>query len=290
MKEKVNSVLDKLFEKPLIAVPVSIFAYYIVWKLIGELGSTTVSSYAIRLVFGAVVAVFVFWLRKDHMYSCGIKKRGIKAFTVIIPVAVICVAAVINTTLKNPDMPKIVYLYAALFAMEAGVCEEMMVRGIPLGNTLWKNNNIKDIFKLCVYTSVIFGLLHLGNFFRTGDIFITGTQACVDIFAGLFFAAVYIRTGSIIPGMVGHALWDYFLMCSPDNLVDGDFSPIHQMGDVVGKIGQNLELNAETILAVRIMSFLITVLAVGAFWMILTRILVRKSKRDEIVDNFTKED
>ena len=289
MKDKINSTIDKLFEKPLIAIPVSIFAYYIPWFLFGKLGSTTVASYTIRIIVGLMLTIFVYWLRKDHMYSCGIKKHGIKAFTPIIPIVVIFVLTMIFRIANTPDISALLFIYTGIMAIEAGFCEEFMVRGIPLGNTLWRHNNLKQIIWISIYSSVIFGLLHLGNVVRTGSLAHSGMQAFVDIFAGLFFVAVYLRSGSIIPGIVAHALWDYLLMFDPKNMVNGDFQPISKITNTLPTLPSTIPITEDQLRTIIAVTTVLLILIVATAWILLTLFILRKSKRNDIVANFTKE-
>lgn len=52
--------------------------FYLVWLLVGMLGNGIVMQYAIKLVFCLVGSLVFLWLRKGHMYSCGLKKNGMK--------------------------------------------------------------------------------------------------------------------------------------------------------------------------------------------------------------------
>lgn len=289
MKEKINNKIDKLFDMPFLAIPVSIFAFYIPWYLVGSLGTTTVSKYVLRLITGVVLTCLVYWLRGDRMYSCGIKKRGIKGFKTIIPIAVLFVVVMLFKIIKFSGISIGDFLSTLVLATEAGFCEEMMVRGIPLGNTLWRRDSIKSIIGLSVYSSIIFGLLHLGNVALTGDIALTGIQAYVDIFAGLFFVAVYLRSGSIIPGIVVHALWDFMLMYNPSGDAVGGISLAPDKAEAIASITLNSGLSEDVAQVVFVVVTALFATVVAVMWLTITLILIRKSKRDEIMENFTRE-
>lgn len=288
MKEKINVALDKMYEKPLIGIPVSIFVFYIIWYFAGKIGTTDVESYFAHLICGIIITLLFVWLRGDRIYSCGLKKRGIKAFSCTLPIIAIFVVVMITKFATSSDITMELVLKTLVVAAEAGICEEAMVRFIPLGNTLWRKDNFKSIIGLSIYSSVIFGLMHIGNVAITNDFATTGMQAFVDIFAGLFLVAVYLRTGSIIPGMVCHFLWDFMLILSPKNLVNGDVQVYEDVSETLSRVANEggISLEEATSLMKVIQPIFISFVAI--FWLILTCILLRKSKRAEIVENFTK--
>ena len=57
-------------------------------------------------------------------------------------------------------------------------------------------------------TSVLFSLVHLGNIFGGANLTITVLQLISSLCAGLFFGAVYLRSGSLWPTIVLHTLHD----------------------------------------------------------------------------------
>lgn len=289
MKEKINHLLDKIFAHPIIGIPLAITIYFIPWMFIGRLGTTNVSVFAIRLAFGIVFSALIYWLRGEHMYSCGLKKQGIKAFRFILPILVVFVLAMRSKLAHYEDLSWTLFLYTAVLSLEAGFCEEMMVRAIPLGNTLWHRKSAGQMLWLAVYSSFFFGLLHLGNVMMSGDFAITGGQVVAAMFAGLYFAAVYLRSGSIIPGIVAHTLWDFFLIFDPKSLVNGDIVPIPNLAGFTEEMAKELSLTVEEARGVFIFSMILVVSAIAAVWLSMSLFLLRKSKHEEIKQNFTRE-
>lgn len=288
MKEKINASLDKMYEKPLIGIPVSILVFYVIWYFAGKIGTTVLANYISHFICGIIITLLFVWLRGDRIYSCGLKKRGIKAFTCTLPIIVISAVVLISKFRSMPGISAELVWKVAVVAVEAGIIEELMVRFIPLGNTLWRKNNIKSIIGLSIYSSVIFGLMHLGNVVLTNDFAGTGMQSIVDIFAGLFLVAVYLRTGSIIPGMLCHFLWDYILILNPDNLVNGDIKVYSDITSTLSQASEKMGKSTEEVAAFMNVARPAMICAIALFWLVLTCILLRKSKRAEIVENFTK--
>ncbi len=96
-------------------------------------------------------------------------------------------------------------------AFSAGFGEEAMFRGlaVPIGMRYLRGRN--KILVTALVTSVVFGLSHLGNV--KGGNAIGIVQAVAAMGSGLLYAAVFLRTGSILVTVVMHFLtdWMYFL-------------------------------------------------------------------------------
>ncbi len=101
--------------------------------------------------------------------------------------------------------PNSVVVFILINTLLVGFSEELMFRGILFDASLTKFSIWKSIW----ITSIIFGLIHLPNGFLTGDFTSASTQAMQAVFAGVWFIAIRIRTGSIFPAMIIHGLWDF---------------------------------------------------------------------------------
>ena len=126
--------------------------------------------------------------------------------------AVIAILAYILFTLPGgfPQIPAPSFSMIVL-ALYAGVNEEIINRAIP-GAVMMRNKpTSRRITMMTVITSVIFGLVHLGNLAGGADVLYTILQTLNAIGIGLFFAGIYLRTGSILIPMVVHFLDDFII-------------------------------------------------------------------------------
>jgi len=106
--------------------------------------------------------------------------------------------------------PKLLPLLSAFaMAFAIGLMEEVLVRGLVL-NVLLNNSNgtRKDVLKACWISSVMFGVMHLTNFFAGAAFIETVGQVIYAAFIGMFLAAVYIRTKSLWVPIILHAIID----------------------------------------------------------------------------------
>lgn len=94
-------------------------------------------------------------------------------------------------------------------ALLVGFTEELMFRGV--GVNVFRQNGFSE-GHVALWTSVIFGLVHLSNAFTEGSSAIL--QAAVVATSGYFFyLALRAGHGLWLPILV-HALWDFSLLSS----------------------------------------------------------------------------
>lgn len=113
--------------------------------------------------------------------------------------------------IENLAMPNTASIFSLLLMMiSVGIFEELLCRGVLLNKLLTKwNTNGKGVYTAVIVSSAIFGSLHLINLFaRPTLLFFTLAQVVYTTMAGTFFAAVYLRSKSIVSVIIYHALHD----------------------------------------------------------------------------------
>lgn len=96
----------------------------------------------------------------------------------------------------------------AINTLAVGFSEELMFRGVLFRALHEKLATWPAIW----VTSLLFGSVHVLNGLTTGDFAGSTIQATTAFMSGVFFLAVVLRTGSIIPAMLFHAAWDFLLL------------------------------------------------------------------------------
>ena len=111
---------------------------------------------------------------------------------------------------------------SVVMALSAGFGEEAMFRGlaVPIGMRYLRGRN--KILITALVTSVVFGLSHLGN--AMGGNVIGIVQAVATIGSGLLYAAVFLRTGSIMVTVVIHFLIDWMYFVTNPALQNGEMA------------------------------------------------------------------
>jgi membrane protease YdiL (CAAX protease family) len=97
--------------------------------------------------------------------------------------------------------------FLAFNTLAVGFSEEIAFRGV-----LFRALHTRlRLWPAIWITSVAFGSVHIINGFTTGDFGNAAIQATAAFMSGIFFMAVVLRTGSIIPAMLFHGFWDFLL-------------------------------------------------------------------------------
>jgi len=85
-----------------------------------------------------------------------------------------------------------------------GLSEELMFRGILFSGLRSRLGLQSSIWICCI----LFGAIHVLNAFQTGMIEAAMLQAVAAFMTGTLFLALRMRTGSLFPVIVLHAVWD----------------------------------------------------------------------------------
>ncbi len=121
------------------------------------------------------------------------------------PVLVLLILGVVALALGLP--PASVMLMVLFNTALVGFSEEVMFRGIFY-------SALRDRLKIwpaIIWTSLVFGAVHVLNGILTGDYGAASVQALAAVTSGLVFMAIRLRTGSLWVAIVYHALWDWVL-------------------------------------------------------------------------------
>ena len=100
--------------------------------------------------------------------------------------------------------------------LAAGFVEEIAFRH-GIASTMLRNRNQKDqLIKVIVVSSLVFGLIHLSNIAAGADLLHTFSQVITSFCLGIFFAAVYVRSGNILPSIILHTVHDIYAICTSE--------------------------------------------------------------------------
>ena len=120
------------------------------------------------------------------------------------PVLLLIVAAIAVALIVGLPPSKAI-LFVAINTAFVGFSEELMFRGF-----LFRGASDKGRFWMAfVLTSVLFGAVHLGNVFITGNPGTVALQAVSAGCSGVLLMAIRLRSGSLYPVMLVHCLWDF---------------------------------------------------------------------------------
>lgn len=169
----------------------------------------------------AIIVMYVFFRRNQKNDFQGvIKVRGENCRDIWICIGIFIVAFVarfFHGVLTTPDGVNKVHLGLSLLPLHicAGIAEEIVYRGIPVAVMMRGKPDSKRIRRVFLVTSILFSLMHLINGYGAGN---TIVQLIATFIMGMFWGAIYLRTGSILITIVFHFLYDVFsnMMVLPD--------------------------------------------------------------------------
>ncbi len=168
--------------------------------------TTTEWRYSVtRLVFAGLTLVVAWqWAPGVVAESTGGVRRGLRLGGPVYPVMVLGLVA---GFVSSGHFAGWASLAAFAFSMiSVGIFEEVLFRGLLLG-TISRAPIGRTALRAALVSSLIFGVVHLVNLPREG-LGPTIAQIAYAALIGVFFAAVRIRSGSLIAVIVLHALLD----------------------------------------------------------------------------------
>jgi uncharacterized protein len=104
--------------------------------------------------------------------------------------------------------PPHIVLLVLVNTMLVGISEETMFRGVLFSGV----RRVMRIWPAIIVVTLVFGVVHVLNALFTGNLLAAALQALAATMSGLLFMAVRIRSGSLYPAMILHALWDFSLL------------------------------------------------------------------------------
>ncbi len=125
------------------------------------------------------------------------------------------ILAFFSFTLVTGLPPAQVILYLVINTLLVGFSEEMAFRGVLFRALLTR----LPLWPSIILTTVLFGSVHSLNALTTGDLPAAIAQSITAAMSGLLFIAIVLRTGSILPAMFIHALWDFSNLLGIVNIV-----------------------------------------------------------------------
>lgn len=180
---------------------------------LGDMGIRNAQACAF-LVMGIIVTAYM--KRKDSsLVSFGFRKLEVKpsrAVLFYIPLLIIAVAQPlmngINIELGAPEVISIV-----IMTLLVGYTEEAIFRGV-----IWNYLRSKGPLFYIVFSSILFGVLHMANAFGGNDLIHTLLQVMNALLLGCVLALLIVTGRNIVPLIAFHFIYDALAMVSNENL------------------------------------------------------------------------
>ncbi len=206
---------------------------------------------AVGVVIAAVVCLLIFkgWF-KGEFTGCLSFKNLKMGLLLLIPTLVFII---INLTEINYSSLTLKDILVAFFvSLAPGISEEVNFRGLSGSNYMRVHPDGRRLPLIATLIGLLFGASHLTNLSAGAAVDKTLLQVFYAAGVGVLYAAVFFRTGSLIPGIFSHWVVDFTSFMTPG--------------------GSGALTTADIIRGI----VLGTVMAAFGYW------YIRKSKREEI--------
>lgn len=182
--------------------------------------SELVGNYVVSIMGVVLLIIQMWWFSPAYKGALRVEVPASEIWLLSIPFLVNCVLNYIFTVVDSGlyFAPTAVSLS---MAVSAGFCEETFGRGVtvPIGMRYFKGKN--KILKVTIITSLVFGAMHLMNIGAGASVTMGVIQTFATTGKGLFFAAIFLRTGSILIPMLMHSFFDWVCFVTDPTLQSG---------------------------------------------------------------------
>lgn len=215
---------NQSFVKVLIIAILMMFGYFyaaqfgfgiiaaITLAIMNKSSDTVESAVTFLAIFGGFLALLFYyhWYKPEYHWK---PRNTAFAFKITAPILIYwfilygvlytIAAGHITFGIKN------VSVLGAIFSVSAGVSEEVAFREIGISFIKRQIKEDKMNLPIVIIVSVIFGLTHLINGISSSiPIYYFFLQALWTSCLGIFFGAVFLRTGNIWPCLIAHVIHD----------------------------------------------------------------------------------
>ncbi len=249
------------------------FVSIVLYKLTGRMirrfiEDTFLSDFLAQLLFAVYATAGVFLTKRTDVYHAEkhCMKEGWTSAGFLIGQMVFFSFFVILSLFSITASARDILLLVGQMLL-VGYTEEILFRGL-LQRAMHRHfgeKTRKDVFLAIAATGVVFGLAHLGNISKEGVAVLASVQqAVVNIFSGMYFCAIYFRTGKTLWYVAFlHALYDFIGF-----VFSGRLSGAGAADVINGSGSPNI----------------VTVLVWGTFYLIALLVVLRRKKVEPLLD------
>lgn len=172
----------------------------------------------------AAAAIFRWWFRPS--FQGMLKKENLTAGLLML--APFLVFHYVGSIVSILSVGSASVLLAFLRAFSPGFGEEVIFRGLGISNYMRMIRSEKGIMPIFWLSSLTFGLIHILNVTAGAPFVVSLIQAVYATGIGMAFGAVFLRTGSLWPTILGHMSVDFLEFIRAD---------LSSTGGVMGAMG-----------------------------------------------------
>ena len=198
--------MNKLYRKNQVLFAVLWIAAYclIITPIRGQMGDDSLVMLAALAVFACVITMFVRANQLSGIFGIDHWPGDTGQFLHFIPMWVLATGNLWGGIHPARGMPN--QMFAALSMVMVGYVEEMIFRGFLFG-AMYRTGNVRRA--VCV-SALTFGIGHILNLFTGQATLETAVQIVFAVLWGFILTLVYLKSGSLWPSILAHAMIDLF--------------------------------------------------------------------------------
>ncbi len=209
----------------------------VILRVSGIFSATPKSAeYAGSIIGSIVFLVFMkFWYRPDYS---GMLRSSLSAKATLLATAPVILysLAVLLYQLIRYQFYWDSSLINAIQALAAGVTEETLLRATMIPIAMGFLRSEKRVWLVPLITGLIFGALHLANIFSGATVFNGCFQAFITALVGIYYGVLFTATGSILPGIITHSVYDYICFAGDPTLTGGIMTSAVPVSEIIFNI------------------------------------------------------
>ena len=191
-------------------------AFYVVMRVVSfifaQMPHSMLTSYLDEIAGMLYPVGFVFLFGFSTAFESRKLLKGLLCGMPLIVVQLIVLISFFIDSASTPDVawkPMSMILLGLFSVVGIGIREECIFRA-TIQNILAKKyaNSVKGIWITAIVSAVVFGLIHMTNIIAGVEVLSALVQSFTNIGIGLFFAALYLRSGNIWVLVLIHTLTD----------------------------------------------------------------------------------
>lgn len=200
--------MKKLYEKNELTFSIVWIVLYCVLMSVGdnlssEAGISNIISLPVALLMSALLFFFVKKNGLCEKYGLCKSKSSVKEMLFYVPLAVMLLANIMFGIRLNLSVGETVLYMLTMLCV--GFLEEVIFRGL-----LFKAMAKDGLKSAVIVSSVTFGIGHIINLFNGSgaELIPNLLQVVYAVAAGFMFVMVFLKSGSLIPCVIGHGVFN----------------------------------------------------------------------------------
>ena len=197
-------MLFRFYKKYEMIFVILLIVFYIVINsfFLNNFGLTDYRSFIVNLLFSLMIIIFIIRNKLSEYYGLA-SFPSFKKYLYFVPFILIISVNIWNGINVNNTFLEIIFFMLSMVCV--GFLEEIIFRGFLF--KMMAKDNIKSAV---IVSSLTFGIGHIVNLFHGALLVPTILQMISAIFIGYLFAVIFIKSNSLWPCVVTHALINAF--------------------------------------------------------------------------------